>query len=109
MKNLDNLKWAVVSFTSRGTQGDKKDKINVTGLFSNPIVAEDSFIPHLPNQDVKRYLVHIDDLEHFEEFYNHLNDLKESYGDYWIYHISDNFTTDEQNKFRTLLNAWTNL
>ena len=60
------MKWAVVSFISRDAQDDRKDKINVIGLFSNPIVAEDSFIPHLPNPEVKRYLVHIDDLERFE-------------------------------------------
>ena len=33
---------------------------------------------------------------------------KENYGDYAIYHISDDFTVDEQNRFRTLLNAWNN-
>ena len=37
-----------------------------------------------------------------------INDLKENYGDYAIYHISDDFTVDEQNRFRTLLNAWNN-
>jgi len=108
MKNLDNLKWAVVSFTSRDTQDDRMDKINIAGLFSNPIVAEDSFIPHLPNQDVKRYLVHVDDLERFEEFYNFVQDINEKFGDYAIFHINDgDFLVDELNKYRQLLGIWT--
>ncbi|MDO5391013.1 MAG: hypothetical protein Q4F24_08020 [Eubacteriales bacterium] len=103
------MKWAVVSFIRRDTQDDKRDKIQVAGLFASPVTAEDSFIPHLPNKDIKRYIVHIDDLERFEEFYNFLNDLKEKYNDYWIYHLDEKyFTVDEQNKFRTMLNAWTN-
>ena len=108
MKNLDNLKWAVVRFINRDMQDDRKDKIDVIGLFSNPIVAEDSFIPHLPNQDVKRYIVHIDDLERFEEFYNFVQDINEKYGDYAIFHINDgDFLVDELNKYRQLLGIWT--
>ena len=104
------LKWAVVSFIPRSTQDDHKDKINVAGLFAVPTVAEDHFIPYLPNQEHKRYIVHVDDLERFEEFYNFLNDLKERHGDYWIFHLDEKyFTVDEQNKFRTMLNAWNNL
>lgn len=103
------MKWAVVSFIGRDTQDDKRDKIQVAALFAHPVVAEDSFLPHLPNKEVKRYIVHVDDLERFEEFYNFLNDLKEKYNDYWIYHLDEKyFTVDEQNKFRTMLNAWTN-
>lgn len=103
------MKWAVVSFIPRDTQDDGKDKLQVAGLFAHPVVAEDSFIPNLPNKDIKRYIVHIDDLERFEEFYNFLNDLKDEYGAKWIYHLDKKpFTVDEQNRFRTLLNAWTN-
>ena len=35
------LKWAVVSFISRDTQDDHKDKLKVAGLFENPITPED--------------------------------------------------------------------
>lgn len=77
------MKWAVVSFISRDTQDDHKDKLHVAGLFENPIVAEDSFITNLPNKEIKRYIVHVDDLEEFERFYNLLNDNNLNAGDCW--------------------------
>ena len=104
------MKWAVVSFITRDTQDDGKDKIKVAGLFASPAVAEDLFILNLPNKEIKRYIVHVDDPERFEEFYNFLNDLKKKYEARWIYHLDEkHFTVDEQNRFRTLLNTWTNL
>lgn len=98
------MKWAVVYFVDRSTQDDRKDKLQVEALFSNPVQAEDNYI--IRNKDVTRFIIQVDELERFEEFYNHLNDLKEKYDNYWIFHISDNYTVDEQNKFRTILNAW---
>lgn len=107
-KYLNSLEWAVFTMIDRKTQDDYKSKIQVCGLFKHPSVAEDSFLPHLPNPEVKRYLLHVDDLERFEEFYNFIQDLNEKYGDYAIFHIGDgDFTTDEQNKFRYMLDIWT--
>ena len=101
------LKWAVVTMIDRSTQDDKKSKIQIAGLFENPIVAEDSFMPYLPNKEIKRYLLRVEDLERFEAFYNHVQDINEKYGDHAIFHINDGFTVDELNRFRTLLNLWT--
>lgn len=101
------MKWAVFSMIDRSTQDDRKSKIQISGLFASPVVAEDSFIPNLPNKDVRRYLLHVDDLEHFEAFYNFIQDLNEEYGDYAIYHIKDgNFDTDDENRFRSILGIW---
>lgn len=64
MKNYTkNLTWAVVSMLDRSTQDDNKSKVQIAGLFANPVVAQDSFIPYLPNKEYKRYIVHVDDLE----------------------------------------------
>ena len=101
------MKWAVITMVDRSTQGDKKSKIQIAGLFENPIVAEDSFMPYLPNKEVKRYLLRVEDLERFEAFYNHVQDINEKFGDHAIFHINDGFTVDELNRFRTLLNLWT--
>lgn len=103
------MKWAVVYFVSRSTQDDRKDKMHISGLFDSPVSARDNFLTHLPNKDVNRYIVHVDDLEAFERFYNFVNDLKERYGDYWIYHLEVGcFTVDQENKFRSMLDLWTN-
>ena len=102
------MKWAVVYFVDRSTQDDRRSKLNVEALFSSPVQAEDNYI--IRNPETKRYILHVDDLERFEEFYNFLQDLKEKYSDYWIYHLDEKyFTVDEENKFRTMLNAWNNL
>lgn len=98
------MRWAVVSMIDRSTQDDKKSKIQIAGLFENPIVAEESFMPYLPNKEIKRYLLRVEDLERFETFYNHVQDINEKYGDHAIFHINDGFTVDELNRFRTLLN-----
>ena len=101
------MNYAIVSMIDRSTQDDHRSKIQIAGLFENPIVAEDSFMPYLPNKEVKRYLLRVEDLERFETFYNHVQDIKEKYGDHAIFHINDGFTVDELNRFRTLLNLWT--
>lgn len=99
------MKWAIVYFIDRSTQDDRKSKLQVEALFSSVPQAEDNYIIR---NSAKRYILHVDDLERFEEFYNHLQDLKAQYKEYAIYHISDDFTVDEQNKFRQMLNAWCN-
>lgn len=99
------MKWAVVYFIDRKTQDDRKSKLHVEALFSSPVQAEDNYIIR---NDAKRYILHVADMERFEEFYNFLQDLKTKYGKKAIYHLDEkNFTVDEENKFRQLLNAWT--
>ena len=101
------MKWAVVYFIDRKTQDDRKSKLNVEALFSSPVQAENNYITRI---DVKRYILHVDDLDRFEEFYNFLQDLKTKYGKKAIYHLDEQFfTVEEENKFRQLLNAWTDL
>ena len=100
------MKWAIIYFIDRSTQDDRKSKLQVEALFSTPVQAEDNYIIR---NSAKRYILHVDDLQRFEEFYDHLQDLKVQYKEYAIYHISDDFTVDEQNKFRQMLNAWVNL
>ena len=99
------LKWAVVTMIDRSTQDDRKSKVNVEALFSSPVQAEDNYI--IRNPEIKRYILNIDDLERFEEFYNHVQDINEKFGDHAIFHINDGFAVDELNRFRTLLNLWT--
>lgn len=107
-KYLKNLNWAVFTMVDRSTQDDRKSKIHVCGLFENPVVAEDSFIPNLPHPEIKRYILHVDYLERFEEFYNFVQDLNEKYGDHAIFHINEGgFLVDELNRFRSLLDIWT--
>lgn len=99
------MEWAVVYFADRKTQDNEKSKLEVEALFSSPVQAEDNYIIR---NDVKRYILRVDDLERFEEFYNFLQDLKIKYGEKAIYHLDEkHFTVDEENKFRALLNAWT--
>ncbi len=100
------MKWAVITMIDRSTQDDRKSKINVEALFSTPIQAEDNY--NAPNKEIKRYILHIDDLERFEEFYNHVQDINEKFGDHAIFHINEGFTVDELNKFRQVLDLWTN-
>lgn len=107
MKNYTKfMKWAVVYFIDRSTQDDHRSKLNVEALFSSPVQAEGNYIIR---NDVKRYILHVDDLERFEEFYNFLQDLKSKYGDKAIFHLDEKyFSVDEENKFRQILNAWMN-
>ena len=99
------MKWAVVTMIDRSIQDDRKSKVRVEALFSNPEQAEDNYI--IRNPEIKRYILNVDDLERFEEFYNHVQDINEKFGDYAIFHINEGFTVDELNKFRQILNIWT--
>ena len=101
------MNWAVVTMIDRSTQDDHKSKVNIAALFANPVIAEDSFLSNLLNPEVKRYLIRVEDLERFEAFYNHVQDINEKYGNYAIFHINEGFTVDELNRFRTILNLWT--
>ena len=91
------LKWAVVTMIDRSTQDDRRSKVRVEALFSSPAQAEDNYI--IRNPEIKRYILNIDDLERFEEFYNHVQDINEKFGDHAIFHINDGFTVDELNRF----------
>ena len=62
------MKWAIVRFTDRSTQDDNTSKLSIEAMFSSPAQAEDNYI--IRNPEVKRYILHVDDLEQFEEFYN---------------------------------------
>lgn len=99
------MNWALFTMVDRSTQDDHRSKINVEALFRSPVQAEDNY--KAPNNEIKRYLLSVDELEQFEEFYNHVQDINEKYGDYAIYHIGDNFITENENKFRTMLGIWT--
>ena len=106
MKDYANfLKWAVITMIDRSTQDDRRSKAQVEALFSSPVQAEDNYI--IRNPEIKRYILNVDDLERFEEFYNHIQDINEKYKDHAIFHINDGFTVDELNRFRTILNLWT--
>lgn len=107
-KHFSNLKWAVFTMVDRSTQDDNRSKVNVSGLFVNPTVAEYYLIPNLPNQEIKRYVLHASLIDRFEEFYNFIQDLNEKYGEKAIYHLKDgDFSTDEENRFRQVLGIWT--
>ena len=107
-KHFSNLKWAVFTMVDRSTQDDNRSKVNVAGLFSNPTVAEDYLIPNLPNQEIKRYILHVSLISRFEDFYNFIQDLNEKYCEKAIYHLDEgNFTCDEETLFRNMLNIWT--
>lgn len=107
MKNkyLNKLNWVVFTMIDRSTQDDRRSKISVAGLFAYPTNAED-FIKMLPAEH-KWYILDLDRLEHFEEFYNYVQDINEKYGDYAIFHINDGgFTVDDLNCFRSILDLW---
>ena len=96
-KVIANLKWAVFTMIDRTTQDDYRSKVNACALFSNPTVAEDYLIPNLPNQEVKRYILHVSLLDRFEKYFEKA-----------IYHLNEgNFTCDEEYFFRNMLNLWT--
>ena len=67
------MKWAVVSMIDRNTQDDSRSKVNVEALFSSPAQAEENYI--IRNPEIKRYILNIENLERFEEFYNFIQDL----------------------------------
>ena len=99
------MKWAVVTMIDRRTQDDRRSKVNVEALFRSPAQAEENYI--IRNPETKRYILNVDDLERFEKFYNHVQDINEKFGDHAIFHINDGFAVDELNRFRTILNLWT--
>ena len=102
------MKWAVVCVTDRKGQDDRKSKVNVEALFSSPVQAEDNYI--IRNPEIKRYILHVDDLEEFETVYNQFQDLREKYGEYAIFHIKDlNFSCDKENKWREILEVYTSI
>lgn len=106
MKDYTNfMNWALFSMLDRKTQDDRKSKVRVELLSSNPWSFENY---NAPNKEIKRYTLHMEDLEEFERFYNFVQDLNEKYGDYAIFHLKDgDFTTDQENKFRGMLGIWT--
>ena len=99
------MKWAVITIIDRSTQNDRRSKANIEALFRSPAQAEENYI--IRNPEIKRYILNVDDLERFEEFYNHVQDINEKFGNHAIFHINDGFTVDELNRFRTILNLWT--
>ena len=100
------LSWAVFTMIDRSTQDDRRNKISVAGLFAYPANAED-FIKTLPSEH-KWYILDLDRLERFEEFYNYVQDINKEYGERAIFHINDGgFLVDELNCFRSILNIWT--
>lgn len=90
MQEITSLKWAVIHFIPKHTQDDQRAKAHIIGLFNNPITPEDYFIPNLPNKEVKRYIIHVDDIERLEAFYNDPN--------------GDQFTKEERERFTHILN-----
>lgn len=105
-KYLNKLSWAVFTMIDRSTQDDHRSKISVAGLFAYPVNAED-FRKTLPSEH-EWYILDLDRLERFEEFYNYIQDINKQYGDYAIFHINDGgFTVDELNCFRYILDIWT--
>ena len=102
MKNYVNfMTWAIVYFVDRTTQDDKKDKLQVEALFRSKVQAEDNYIIR---NNVKRYIVSIDDLEQFEKFYNLLNDKGLKPRDCWTIEL-DGFTQSEKQKYLSLLSS----
>lgn len=85
------MKWAVVYFHDRSEQDDRRSKLSVEALFSSPMQAKDNYI--IRNKEVKRYIVHIDDLKRFEDFYNYVQDGK----------TEKEFSLEETRKYSFLL------
>ena len=104
----DFMKWAVVYMIDRKTQDDRKSKVKVEALFLSYVQAKENYI--IRNPEHKRYILNIDDLEEFETVYNQLQDLRENYGEYAIFHIKDlNFDCDKENKWREILEVYTSI
>lgn len=100
------MNWALFSMLDRKTQDDRKSKVRVELLSSNPWSFENY---NAPNKEYKRYVLRLEDLEEFERFYNFVQDLNEKYGEYAIFHLKDgDFCVDQENKFRGMLGIWTN-
>lgn len=99
------IDYAVFTMIDRKTQDDRKSKVHVEALFKNDAQCDNY---NYPNREIKRYRLPVDELERFEQFYNFVQDINTKYGDYAIFHINDgDFKVDELNKFRWMLNIWT--
>ena len=100
------MKWAVIYIIDRTTQDDRKSKVHVEALFSSPTQAQDNYI--IRNEETKRYILHVDDLEEFEAVYNSIQDLNEKYGEHAIFHLDElGLGCDKENKYRQILGIWT--
>lgn len=102
------MEWAIVYMIDRKTQDDNKSKAEIEALFRNPMQAKENYIA--ANKEIKRYIVHVDDIEELEEVYNRFQDLREKYGDYAIFHLPDlGFDCDKENKWREILKIYTSI
>ena len=99
------LKYAVVNIIDRKNYDDRKSKVDVEALFQHATQAEDIYIKNMPNKNIKRYIIYIDDLEKLENFYNYFQDLKEQYGECAVLHLKDikKWEDNEIYKFRNIL------
>lgn len=100
------MKWAIVYMIDRKTQDDRKSKAVVEALFSSPVQAKDNYI--ICNSEIKRYILHVNDLEEFEAVYNEIQNLNEKYNEKAIFHLNElGLDCDKENKYRQLLGIWT--
>ncbi len=70
MKNItfNKCTWAVAYKIDKNTQDDRKTKVNVTAVFSNPDNAEDFINNCLPKETKDRFfIIDIDELESCED------------------------------------------
>lgn len=88
------VQWAVVHIVGRETQDDHRDKLSVEALFEYPTQAEDIYLPNMANKDIPRYIIHVDDLEKAESFYNAFRDGRGL----------ENFTEKEADRFTYIFN-----
>ena len=54
------MNYALFTMIDRKTQDDRRSKIKVEALFSNPCQADNY---NAPNKEIKRYLLRLEDLE----------------------------------------------
>lgn len=57
------MNYALFTMIDRKTQDDRRSKIKVEALFSNPCQTDNY---NAPNKEIKRYLLRLEDLEEFE-------------------------------------------
>jgi hypothetical protein len=104
---------ALFTIIDRRTQDDRRSKINISALFSTPVQAEDYIEKAAPNPETKWYILPLDELETFENFYNDMQHIKAKYGaERGIWHIDETehyYTCDETNKYRHILGIYNSL
>lgn len=67
-KIFNTCTWAVASKINKSTQDDRKTKVTVTAVFSNPDNAEDFINNCLPKETKDRFfIIDIDELESCED------------------------------------------